>query len=88
MIRNDAATAPKPAGAVSAVFPGSPTVTHSMIPALAIEPNGRQAKTASQREKDFKEKYGIRSILLISGLGLQSHRAAPTQAAELRERMD
>jgi hypothetical protein len=59
-----------------------------MIPALAIEPNGRQAKAASQREKAFKEKYGIRSILLTSGLGLQRPLALTTQAAELRERMD
>ena len=56
MIRNEAATAPKPAGAVSAVFPGSPTVTHWSGSALAIEPNGRQAKAASQREKAFKER--------------------------------
>jgi hypothetical protein len=61
MIWNEVATAPKPEGAVSAVFPGSPTVTHWICSALAIEPNGRQAKAASQTEKAFKEKYGIRS---------------------------
>jgi hypothetical protein len=59
-----------------------------MIPALAREPNGRQAKAASQSEKAFKEKYGIRSILLTTGSGLKRHRATTTQAAELRERMD
>jgi len=45
------------------VFHGSPTVTHSNLAALAIEPNGRQAKAASDSEKAFKEKYGLRSSL-------------------------
>jgi hypothetical protein len=35
-----------------------------MIPALAIEPNGKQAKAASQTEKVFKEHRPIGQILL------------------------
>jgi hypothetical protein len=65
MIRYDVATAPYPAPMVSGAFPASPTVTQSIIPALAIEPNGRQAKAASQTETVFKERHATGSILLL-----------------------
>ena len=59
------------AGAVSAVFPASPTGTQSIIPALATEPNGKQANAASQRESFLTK----RRIMIVS-LGMQ-RRALP-----------
>jgi hypothetical protein len=53
MIWNESDTAPR--FVVSAAFPGSPTVTHWIASPLAIEPNGRQASAASQRESGLTE---------------------------------
>jgi hypothetical protein len=66
MISNEVATSPKPLAA--AAFPGSPTLTHSMIPALALEPNGRQADAASQARNAFRKKRGIELFTLRQDL--------------------
>jgi hypothetical protein len=41
---------------VSFVFPGSPTVTHWIVTAFVMDPNGTQVSVASPRQRAFNEK--------------------------------